>query len=95
MMPSLEQLVSNIESQALSKDFESNLGRLGEKFLTVLSLTAEDKDTFKFINSFIERDKIFFRSMLRAEQFAEGQVVCKFISKEQLNAEILEMRSKQ
>jgi hypothetical protein len=95
MMPSLDQLMGNIESQALSKDFEINLTRLGEKFLTLLSLTAEDKDTFKFINSFIERDKIFFRSYLRSEMYTDGQIQHKFISREQLNSEILELRSKQ
>lgn len=61
----------------------------------MLSLTAEDKDTFKFINSFLERDKIFFRSFIRPEMYTEGQVVHKFISKEQLNLEIQEMRNKQ
>jgi negative regulator of genetic competence, sporulation and motility len=94
MIPSLEQLCANIESQALSKNFENDLNKLGEKFFTLLSLTSKDPDFYKFINSFNERDKFFFRKMLRFDKLGDQQVLHVFISKEQLNTEISELRNK-
>lgn len=95
MIPSLEQLCANIESQALSKNFENDLNKLGEKFFTLLSLTSKEPEFYKFINSFNERDKFFFLKMLSSDKLSDQQVLHLFISKEQLNTEITELRNKQ
>ncbi len=72
MMPSLEQLTQNIESQALSKNYENDLNKLGEKFFTLLSLTSKEPEFYKFINSFNERDKFFYRKMIRQDKIGDG-----------------------
>jgi vacuolar-type H+-ATPase subunit I/STV1 len=82
MTQSLEQFQANLESQSLSKDYEKALTRLGDKFLALLSVTSDDKEVYKFINSFGERDKIFYRQHLRSETLGDGQIMHTFISKE-------------
>ena len=49
---------------------------------------------YKFINGFNERDKLLYRTELRNENLGDGNIRKKFISREQLIQEIIELKSK-